>query len=271
MGKGKIDNTENGRPSKRDEWKDLRDENARKQQLSYQIFFSVVGLNFLLYSYILVQKEEHHWMDAFIALLPAFIVGIAHFWHLKNVHSGKRITLYIRHFIETDKLSSFNWETAVKKLISPALDKKRKEIRKEPRKLKKSWKYLKGVFCYFTGIPLLRGNSGKIPKEVSLVLYPFYYISPLISAFIGILVTEWPKIFPKCIYGNFFWIFLIFLLFSFVIYLFWMLLFIGMMEREIEVLSKVSDEIDQKGLEAWKEEIEQWVLSEKKLLQELIF
>lgn len=261
-----------------EEWKNLREEIARKQDLNYRIIFSTLALNFLLYSYLLVDKQNHAWIDAFIVLLPAVFVGISHYWHLKNEHSAFRIALYLRHFVENadpktlDK--SFSWEITLSKYINVALEKvryKKSQIRPDSSSILDNvkqtmlsiWKAILD-FCGRTLIKaLFKKNNNEIPREVNFLLYPFYYISPTVAFFILIQDNvTFPPGYEKSSL-NLFIAFLILGFLSFLIFLIWELTIIKIGNREIALLKQVSKDIDELTLNNWKTEIENWPQTRK--------
>jgi hypothetical protein len=89
-----------------DEWENLREEVARKQDFGQQLILSTVAGSFAIFSFAL---RDLSMLNAFLALLPIIIITFAYYWILKDSYSAMRITKYLREYIEPK--TKLHWET----------------------------------------------------------------------------------------------------------------------------------------------------------------
>jgi len=93
------------------EWKELRDEIARKQNFVERLILTTVTGDLLIFSFAATQQISHP-VNAFIALtLPVLLTTLSYFWILRYFYSGARISKYIKDVIEPK--TGLNWENFV--------------------------------------------------------------------------------------------------------------------------------------------------------------
>lgn len=94
------------------EWKELRDELARKQELGERVVLSMAGANFTILALALTEKSQ---ISLLIALLPTIVTSIGYLWLLSYVYSALRIATYIKDVLEP-KIGKLEWEGWIIKL-----------------------------------------------------------------------------------------------------------------------------------------------------------
>jgi hypothetical protein len=95
-----------------EEWKILRDELSRKQELVERVVLSMAGANFAILSLALTEQSE---LSLLIALLPTIVTSIGYLWLLSFVYSALRIATYIKEVLEP-KIGEIEWEGWIKKV-----------------------------------------------------------------------------------------------------------------------------------------------------------
>lgn len=90
------------------EWKELRDEIARKQAFVEKLIVTTVTGDLAIFSFVSIQQIPYP-INAFLALvLPLILTTLSYFWIRRYFYSGARIARYIKETIEPH--AGLGWE-----------------------------------------------------------------------------------------------------------------------------------------------------------------
>ncbi len=90
-----------------EEFKELRQEGARKNNFVERLILTTIAGNLAIYSFAFTLQSLSP-LNAFIALLPIILTTMSYFWILRSLYSGLRIVKYIKEQIEP--ATGLGWE-----------------------------------------------------------------------------------------------------------------------------------------------------------------